>query len=239
MHVERYGGGDRGFLCLHGWNGSHRTFEPLAEALPAGVSLWCPDMPDRESLAGITDELQALAATMPPPLRIIGNCSGALHALLLAERMPVDQIVMIDAFAYWPVYFRIFLAPVFGQYAYLSAFANPLGRWVANASVAHHRKSSTNLTEGFSRVDHGATYRQLHLLTGIGSPQRFRSLVANVQITYGTKSFAAIKRSAAIWKDVFPQATTHELAGAGHLPLIEAAGQLRNIVFEEKPCRSQ
>jgi pimeloyl-ACP methyl ester carboxylesterase len=193
-------------------------------------------MPDRQTLAAVTDELQALAETMPRPLRIIGNCSGALHGLLLAERMPVDQIVMIDAFAYWPVYFRLFLSPVFGRYAYLSAFANPLGRWVANASLMQHRQASTNLTEGFSRVDHGATYRQLQLLAGIGSPECFRGIRAKVQITYGENSFAAIRRSTAIWKEIFPHATIHELAGAGHLPLIEAAGQLRSIIFEEKSC---
>ena len=70
----------------------------------------------------------------------------------------------------------------------------------------------------------------------IGSPERFRGVIKKVQIAYGEKSFGAIKRSAAIWKGVFPQATVHELRGAGHLPLIEAADQLRNIIFEEKPC---
>src|SRR4051794_25028953 len=118
MHVERYGTGNRAWLCLHGWNGNHRTFEPLTRHLSAGQSLVCPDLPDRQTVTAITDELQALAASMTGPLRIIGNCSGALHALLLAERMSVDQIVMIDAFAYWPLYFKVFLSPGFGRYAY-------------------------------------------------------------------------------------------------------------------------
>lgn len=231
MRVERYGRGERAYLCLHGWSGNHRTFEPLAPLAPSTASLWCPDIPNGETLAAITRQLQAFAEELPQPLRIVGNCSGALHGLLLAERMPVEEILMVDAFAYWPAYFRIFLAPFFGRYAYLSAFANPLGRYLANLSLARHREASTNLTEGFSGIDHEATYRQLRLLSEIGSPERFRGLAASVQIAYGEKSFASIQRSAAIWNGIFPQAARYRLAGAGHLPLLEATGQLSNIMF--------
>lgn len=236
MRFERYGHGPCAFLCLHGWNGNHATFKPLAAGLPDEVSLWCPDIPAGGSLAEITNSLEALAGAMPKPLRIVGICSGALHGLLLAERTPVERIVMIDAFAYWPAYFRIFLAPVWGRYAYLTTFANPLGRWLANCSLARHRNHSTNLTEGFSRVDHAETYRQLQLLTEIHAPEGFRHINAHVEIVYGERSFTAIRRSAAIWKNVFPSAPEHRLAGAGHLPLLEATGQLRRIIFEESPC---
>ena len=237
MHVERYGCGGENFLCLHGWNGTHTTFAPLAEGMPQGVSLWCPDIPACDSLAAIASELESVAREIPGPLRIVGNCSGALHGLLLAERLRVESIVMIDAFAWLPVYFRLFLAPMFGHVAYWSAFANPLGRWAANLSMARHRKATTDLTAGFRKVNHAETYRQLQLLAGLRSPERFRGVCEHVDIVYGERSFAAVKKSAAIWKQVFPTACEYSLAGAGHLPVLEATSQLQSIIFQEKPCR--
>jgi pimeloyl-ACP methyl ester carboxylesterase len=237
MHVERYGSGAEAFLCLHGWNGTHATFEPLAKGLPEGVSLWCPNIPARESLAAITSELETVARQIAGPLRIVGNCSGALHGLLLAEHLRVERIVMIDAFAWLPLYFRPFLAPVFGYVAYWSAFANPLGRWAANLSMARHRKGTTDLTAGFREVNHAETYRHLLLLAGLRSPERFRGVCEQVDIVYGQRSFQAVKKSAAIWKQVFPEAREYSLTGAGHLPILEAPRQLQGIICQEKPCR--
>ena len=237
MHIERYGTGGEAFLCLHGWNGSHTTFAPLAEGLPEGVSLWCPDLPARDSLDQITTELEAAARAIPGPLRIIGNCSGALHGLLLAERIRAERIVMIDAFAFLPLYFRLFLLPVLGQLAYRTAFANPVGRWAANLAVARHRKDSTDLTEGFRRVNHAETYHQLRLLSGLQSPERFRGVCRDVDIVYGERSFQAVKQSAEIWKRIFPAARDYSLSGAGHLPILEATTQLQNVIFQERPCR--
>jgi pimeloyl-ACP methyl ester carboxylesterase len=237
MHIERYGKGNDAFLCLHGWNGSHRTFAPLANGLPDGVALWCPDLPARDSLNEVTAELEGLTHSIPGPLRIIGNCSGALHGLLLAERVRAERIVMIDAFAFLPIYFQLFLLPVIGQIAYWTAFANPAGRWAANLAVARHRKGSTDLTEGFRRVNHAETYRQLQLLGELQSPERFRGLCGQVDIVYGERSFQAVKKSAAIWKRIFPAAREFSLSGAGHLPILEATTQLQRVIFQESPCR--
>lgn len=232
MNVKRYGTGSRVFLCLHGWNGTHRTFEPLAAELPRDVSLWCPDLPgDCETLDAVTDDIEALARSFDS-VHVVGNCSGALHALLLAERMPVERIVMIDAFAYWPLYFRLFLAPGWGRYAYATAFANPVGRWLANQSLARRRTASTNLTAGFAQADHATTYRYLQMLSGVPSPSRFRGIGAPIEICYGERSFAAVRKSVAMWKEIFPQAREHCLAGAGHLPLLETTAPLRNIILE-------
>jgi len=236
MQFKRYGGGDSAFLCLHGWNGNHATFAPLAAGLPEGVSLWCPDLPQFDSLDAITSELQHFASGIGKPLRIIGNCSGALHGLLLAKRIPVERLVMIDAFAYWPTYFRMFLTPIAGRIAYLTAFANPLGRWLANTAVAQHRAASTDLTEGFRRVNHAATYRQLQLLAEMDAPESFRGLVHEVEIVFGQHSFGAVRRSAQIWQSVFPAAKQYELTGAGHLPILEATRQLQSILFQERRC---
>ena len=237
MHVERYGNGPMAFLCLHGWSGDHRTFEPFANSVPDHATLWCPDLPGcgqspkpvRWTLASVTDEVVRFAKKLPAPLHIIGNCSGALIGLMVAERVAVARIVMIDAFAYWPVYFRIFLAKGWGRYAYLTAFANPAGRWLANRSLANHRSATTDLTRGFSQVDHEVTYRYLEMLSEIRSPERFgRTVAARVEIAYGERSISAVRESAARWKRIFPAAREHELDGAGHLPIIEAAAGLES-----------
>lgn len=236
MRFERYGTGDYAFLCLHGWNGGHATFAPLAKQLPPGVSLWCPDLPACDTITRQTAGLAEFAAQIPGPLRIVGNCSGAAFGLLLAQKMPVDRLVMIDAFAYIPIYFSVFVTPVLGRLAYYSAFANPIGRWIANSAVANHRAEATDLTEGFRRVNHEATYRQLRLLAEMGRPEDFRGIGAEIDIVYGARTFSAIRKSAKIWKKVFPEAKTHELAGAGHLPILEATSQLSDILFQERLC---
>ncbi len=238
MRFERYGDGDYSFLCLHGWNGGHATFEPLAKLLPPGVSLWCPDLPACDTIAQQTAELAEFAARIPGPLRIVGNCSGAAFGLRLARELTVERLVMIDAFAYIPLYFGVFVTPVVGRLAYYTAFANPVGRWFANSVTARHRARTTDLTAGFRRVNHEATFRQLQLLAGMGRPEDFRGIGAKIDIVFGAKTFRAIRKSAAIWKEVFPEATIHELRGAGHLPILEATSQLRDILLvpQETPC---
>jgi hypothetical protein len=167
---------------------------------------------------------------------MMGNCTGAIFALLLARKRGAQSIAMIDAFAYWPWYFRLFLAPGWGEYAYRTAFANPAGRMLANLSLAAHRSDSTDLTAGFARVDHAATYRYLELVAQIGGPEQFRGIDADIDLICGARSFRAIRRSAAIWKSIFPAARESELAGAGHLPVLEAAPALSRIVFKEIAC---
>ena len=232
MNVRKYGQGPRHLLCLHGWSGNHSTFAPLEDA---EFTLWCPDLP-ATTADGIADGLASLIRRMPGPVEIVGNCSGAIYGLLAAQREPVARIVLIDAFAFWPSYFRLFLVPVWGRLAYNTAFANPIGRWIANLSLAGHRTQDTDLTDGFSRVDHQATYRHLQILSAIGPASQFRSVHGEIDIVYGEKSFAAVRKSAGIWNGIFPQAHLHRLDGAGHLPILEATSQLRKILMQEVPC---
>lgn len=232
MNINRYGTGPRHFLCLHGWSGNHSTFAPLASP---GATLWCPDLPATSARA-ITDDLAAIARRIPGPLEIVGNCSGAVYGLLLAQRIGARRIVMIDAFAFWPAYFRVFLAPVWGRWAYWTAFANPVGRWLANRSLASHRTGNTDLTDGFSRVDHTATYRHLEILSAIGPSSQFSGLDAEIDIVFGERTFEAAKRSAMIWSGIFPQARRHRLPGAGHLPILEATEALKRILLEAPEC---
>jgi len=240
MHVERYGSGPRVYFGLHGWNGDHRTFLPLLDRLPPETSFLSADLPgcgqsgppSRWDLHSIADEI---VRELKEPVTLVGNCSGAILALVVARRCAsrINRIVMIDAFASWPWYFRIFLSPRIGRYAYFTTFANPVGRWLTNASLRSKRRAGTDLTGGFRRADHQTTYRYLQMLGEIGPAEQFSGLAMPIDIVYGERSFSAIRKSARQWAGLWPQSRTLELKGAGHLPIVEAAPQVKQILFGE------
>ncbi len=242
MRVECYGSGSRIYFGLHGWSGDHTTFAPLTRYLPAGAALYSADLPGYGrspaprswELASITDEITGAIAGFDSRVTVIGNCSGAVFALLAAERLPrrIERMILIDPFAYLPWYFKIFLNKRIGRYAYYSTFANPVGRWLTNLSLSKHRTADTNLTESFVSVSHDVAYRYLALLGELDGVARFNRLRLPVDLIYGARTFGAVKESIALWRAVWPHARCHELAGAGHLPIQEATGQLSEIVFE-------
>lgn len=241
MRVKCYGSGSRAYFGLHGWVGDHTTFAPLAAYLPAGGALYSADLPGygnspaprRWELTEITDEIASAISAVDSPVIVIGNCSGAIFALLAAERLAgrIERLVLIDPFAYLPRYFKIFLHERIGRYAYYSTFANPLGRWLTNLSLSRHRTADTNLTESFASVSHEVAYRYLEILGELDDVSRFGSLRLPVDLVYGARTFRAIKQSIQLWRGVWPHARRHELAGAGHLPIQEATRQLSEIVF--------
>ncbi len=243
MFIERIGSGDRHYVGIHGWSGDHRTFLPLVNDMPSDITFWCLDLPGcgrssapaRWTLDAIVDEV---ARAIPRPMTVIGNCSGAIPSLLLAQRAPekVARLVLIDAFAAWPWYFRVFTSPGIGRYAYRSTFANPVGRWITNLSLKNRRRSDTHLTQGFAATDHAVTYRYLTLLREAGEAERFKDLDMPIDIVYGERTFQAVRESAAIWKRMWPHANTWRLPGAGHLPILEATAWLQEILFQEIPC---
>ncbi len=243
MHLERYGSGPQVYFGLHGWSGDHSTFAPLAERLPAGASLYSADLPGcgqsppprRWELSAITDEIvAAISGLGAPDVTLIGNCSGALLGLLAAKQIAnrIKRLVLIDPFAYWPWYFKVFVAPSFGKYAYYSTFANPVGRWLTNRSLKRKRAANTHLTQSFASINHETVYRYLLLLTGIEGIAQFDPLRMPIDIVYGARTFGAVKKSAARWRAIWPQARCWELPGAGHLPIKEATAALSKIIFD-------
>jgi len=105
MHVECYGSGSRIYFGLHGWSGDHATFAPLTRYLPAGVALYSADLPGygrspaprRWELAEITDEIASAISGVDSPVTVIGNCSGAVFALLAAERLAGRIEIDVDS----------------------------------------------------------------------------------------------------------------------------------------------
>lgn len=244
VFTKRYGQGERIFFGLHGWSGDHTTFAPLEPFIPADATLISVDLPGYGrspaprmwTLTALARALAAEIERLDAPLTLIGNCSGALLALSAMTVAPqlsarIERLVLIDPFAYAPWYFKLFVAPPLGHYAYLTTFANPVGRWITNRSLKNKRAAATDLTGSFRAIDHAVSYRYLQLLTAIDGIAQWGWIKQPVDIVYGARSFAAIKRSAQFWQQLWPQAHLFELAGAGHLPLLEAPAELSRIVF--------
>lgn len=245
MHVERHGAGPEVYLGLHGWGGDHRSFAPIAARVPSGASLYTADLPGCGKSpapidwqpASIVDEIILTIKTISAErLTLIGNCSGAILALMTATKLGtrVGRLILIDVFAFMPRYFRLFTNQNYGRYAYNSAFANPVGRWLSNQSLRGHRTAETDLTNSFIAIDHEVTYRYLQMLAKIEGLEQFRELRMPIDIAYGERTFGAVKRSVAHWLALWPQARAVELKGAGHLPLAEATEQLCRLIFAER-----
>ena len=251
MFVKRYGKGNRIFFGIHGWSGDHSTFDPLIRYLPEDVSLYSLDLPgfghsprpDEWSLDCIAAEIAAAVTSIGKPegVTLIGNCSGAIFGLVAMPLIGhmINRLILIDPFAYTPWYFKIFVSTPVGKYAYYSAFANPIGRMIANLSLKDHRTEETDLTGSFKDVDHEVAYRYLKLMTDIDGISGFSGIRHPIDIVYGEKTFHAIRRSVEMWKGIWPQATSHELIGAGHLPIEESTEALSRFVFRDSTTQAK
>lgn len=254
MYVERHGSGPRHFLGLHGWSGDHTTFDPLRPFLPPDASLFAADLPGCGSspppaewrLAAVAGEIaDTIRRLARPALTLVGNCSGGLLGLCAArslaeagESNTVERLVLIDPFAYWPWYFKVFASTAIGRYAYATAFANPLGRRIVNAALARKRKDETDLTEGFDTVSPSVTLAHLRILREIGGPEQFAAIRAPVHIVHGERTFTAVRRSIGIFRRIWPHLAVTELGGAGHVPLREAPAPAAAVIFGGEACRA-
>lgn len=243
MFAERYGQGAETYFGLHGWGGDRRTFAPLAAHVPARASFHSADLPGC-GLSFVPHEwtVDAVAGEVAETVRnlgarrvtLVGNCGGAIFALLAAQRLGAERIarvVMIDPFAYLPRYFKLFTSEAIGRRAYEATFANPVGRWLTNQSLRGRRSGESDLTASFAETDHEVSRRYLAIFDEVGGVERFRGFDAKVDIAHGEHSFGAVKRSLALWRDVLPQARVTVLAGAGHLPIAEATEQAAALLF--------
>lgn len=250
MYIKQYGEGNEVFVGLHGWGGTQATFAPVAARLPSGVVFFSADLPGygksaapREwSLAAITDEVvEEIERLGVGGVTLVGNCSGAILAMLAAQRLgrAVRRLVLLDPFAFVPWYFDLFVSTRFGRYAYYSTFANPVGRWLTNLSLAARRAADSDLTASFTRVHHQTTYRYLQLFAAVGSFRQFGDLRLPIEILYGERTFRAVKESAVMYKSLWAQARLSELAGAGHLPIEEATAEVCERLFGETAMAAQ
>jgi pimeloyl-ACP methyl ester carboxylesterase len=244
IHAERYGSGADVYVGVHGWGGSHKTFAPLMPHLPRRASFQAIDLPGYgrspwqpvDGVIGIAAQLAAFIETASPgPVTVVGNCSGAILGLLAYDLIPdrIDRFVLIDPFAFLPWYFKVFVNRWYGRTAYRSTFANPLGRWLTNLSLKQRRQADTDLTRSFQAVDHEVSLRYLELLDALDGIEPFRSVSVPIEIAYGARTFAAVKRSVLMWQELWPHARVWPLDGAGHLPIEEVPAEVARIAFDD------
>ena len=170
---------------------------------------------------------------------LLGSCSGAILGAFVVRELHsmgqprvVERLVMIDPFAFCPWYFRIFLTPMVGPMMYAAAFANPCGRGITNFLLREKRAEDTDLMHSFAAVNHHVVWQYLKMLSKCGRPGQFRGLDVPVDILYGEKTFAAVRRSVKEWAEALPQARICELAGVGHLPIQENSSEVARLLFE-------
>ena len=95
VFVERQGGAAKAYLALHGWGGDRRTFAPLAPFVPTCASLYSADLPGCGQLAArrASGRSQPSSKRWSRPrarwsatrVNLVGNCGGAVFALLAAQ----------------------------------------------------------------------------------------------------------------------------------------------------------
>lgn len=231
------GHGPHGVFALHGWGGSHHTFDPLLQHLEADhFRLWSVDLPGygganppaEWSVGAYTDMIVEAIDRTEGRLTLLGNCSGAIFGCAAAIKRPerFDRIVLLDPFAYLPWYFALFLIPVLGRVAFWTTFANPIGRWLTNRGLARHRAESTDLTASFARVDPESAWQTLRLLGEIRTISGFAPLVLPTRVVFGENTFGAVQASIGMFSALWPHARTTRLRGVGHLPLVEAPAEV-------------
>jgi pimeloyl-ACP methyl ester carboxylesterase len=234
------------FVGLHGWGGSCRTFDPLLPYLPSDATLWGVDLPGygrsplprRWHWDEVIGPLHDWASRLDSgPAEWVASCSGAIVALVVAERDPrlVARLVFLDAFAFVPCYFRIFLAGRFGRIAYRCTFATEFGRRLTNEALRSKRAGDSDLTSSFETIPPEVPYHYLRLLSEAGPLARFAGFSFPIDLAYGARTFAAVRTSARMFRQLWPQAREHEIPGAGHLMLQEAPHSASRLVFSQKP----
>ncbi len=238
------GNGPRAFVGLHGWNGSHSTFDALYERLPADATLVGLDLPGyAESAPPTSWQLEAIAAQIVATIdrdvgrgrvSLLGSCSGGIVALfvapLLGERL--DRFIFLEPFAFVPEYLRIFLKPAVGRLFYYSAFGNPIGRWITNTALAGHRQDDTDMMSSFAKGSLEVPLKYLRLFDAIPAPEDFAALPGQIELVYGERTFDAIRESVDTWSRIWPHAVRKEVGGSGHLILHEAPDEVADLVFD-------
>lgn len=250
-NMIRFGSGSRLFAGLHGWSGSGRSFDPLVPHLPDDVSLFAIEQPGfgstprppRWDVPHIVGPVVAALERLPDqPVTLVGHCAGAIVALHAALRVPlrVERVVLIDPFSHAPWYFAMFDWPVLGALFYGFTFANPLGRWLTNRGLSRVRQPGMDLIEGFRTVRHVDNWRYLRVLVrsardgvGVFAPYRGR-----VDVVYGQRTFAAVRRSLDDWRGLWPDLVEVELGGVGHMPMHEAPRAVSDAVFRAPSTRA-
>jgi pimeloyl-ACP methyl ester carboxylesterase len=247
LHHRVFGAGERVFVGLHGWNGSWDTFEPLVPYLPDDAQLISLDLPGYGDSPGLdTWTLDAVArailetveaAAPGKKFTLVGSCSGAVVGLYVGRHAGdrMQRFVILEPFAYVPIYLRILVFPIFGHLFYWSAFANPVGRWITNTILAGKRQDETDMMASFSRGSPWVPHRYLQLFDSIPGAHAFESLSMPKTMIVGEYTFEAVRDSVRIWSEVWGECEIERLPETGHLILDESPEAVSHLIFKHRP----
>lgn len=242
LKFHTYGTGSEFYLFLHGWGSNLNSVSPLLKYLPTSVTVVSLNIPTHEdttkhalSLDGISKNLAKWLVQEFPErnFKIIGNCSGAIIALKLAQLLPnkIEQLFLIDPFAYFPWYFKLLTNPKFGKMAFSYSFGTSLGRKITNFFLFALREKNTDMLSSFKENDPAQSFDFLHALAQAGNYQQFNGISVPASLIYGEKTFSAVKKSVSLWQEVLPNLTVFKLSQSKHLPLEESPEALSKIIF--------
>lgn len=243
MHITHHGTGDRTYVGVHGWNGSHRTFDPLVPHVTDQVTLYAFDLPgygrsappEDWTVEAVADRVaSALDAELSGPIAFVGNCSGAPLSIFITRRLstPVDAIYMLEPFAFVPWYLRLLLTPLVGRFFYWTAFDTRLGRAISNAALADQRDEETDMMVSFADTPTAIPYHYLGILDRLEAHDWFADLQADITLVEAGHTFRAVRDSVDTWRSIWPDARHLTVDDAGHLLLEEAPDRVADILFD-------
>jgi len=244
LFVRCHTDGDRVWVGLHGWNGTHRTFDPLVDHVPSNVALYTVDLPGYgDSAPPEVWSLEAVGRKVVDALReiglegcsLIGSCSGSVVGLSVARALgdDLEDFVLLEPFAYIPWYLSVLTAPVVGWWFYWLSFGTTLGRRIADAAMADNRDEETDLMASFADNDLAVPHRYLRLFGALGSAEDFADLPGDKHLLYAERTFGAVRHSVEVWRNVWRDARVHQVDGAGHLVLEETPHRVGAYLEEQ------
>lgn len=240
VHYEETGRADgRPVILMHGWGCDHTTVRSIAKILEPGMRVISPDLPghgqspDPTSVWGVYEYADMIAELIDKlklndPV-LIGHSYGGRVAIVLASRLPLTKMMLVDAAGIKP---RRPLKYYLKVYSYKTAKRllpwllgkkrgeRVLERWRSRAGSSDYRQSSPMMQRVMSRsVNQDLT----PLLPRIK---------ASTLLVWGENDTATPLRDAHIMEKNIPDAGLVTFADAGHYSFLDAAGQFRAVTRE-------
>jgi len=238
---KKLGNSGKLVIGIHGWGGSHETFKPFEKIIPSSFSMINFDLPgygkspkpDYWNMNNIVEDLSLeINSITSDAIDIIGNCSGALIAILLSKspNLKVNNLYLIDPFSRTPWYFKIFTNKFFGEYVYTAIFQNPLGRIFTNLSLKNNRAEETDMTSSFKNIDKDTSLNYLKMLVELEGTDAMEGINCKPIIINGEKTFKAAKESVKYYSSIWNNLNLINIENVGHLPIEENPTEIVNII---------
>lgn len=249
LHYKRYGSGEEVYLGIPGFGATHvKSFSNMIARLPEHVTFYGMDPPGLGespgplswSWAQVTDHmlevLRAISEEHGGPITLVGACSGAFHAMEMSLRAPqhIKELVLLEPFGYTPWFLRAFLTPGVGYGVLHSMFGTELGRNTISKGLALRGITGEyNPIASFANVRPRDVHTYLRLYRALErqGPDYFAGISMPKRLFHGTKTFAAVKESVAIWSPRWKDLEIITIEDVGHQLTQEAPDLVNEYLF--------